>query len=109
MHVLLIAAVMSNQLWFDTHADADTYIVTPMATLTAGCACQITIAVSHRAGEGQSTSRQQGNITLAANQEQTLGQMRFSMQKGEWTQITVSLTDGKGLLMERQLILPDNS
>ncbi len=108
MHVLLIAAVMSNQLWFDTHADADTYVITPMATLAARCACQITLAVSHHTEAGQSTSRQQGNIVLAANQQQPLGQMRFSMQKGDWTQITVMLTDGKGLLMEKQIVLPDN-
>ncbi|TPG63333.1 curli assembly chaperone CsgC [Ewingella americana] len=109
MHVLLIAAVLSNQLWFDTQADADTYVVTPMATLADSCSCQISIAVSHRAAQGQSTSRQQRNVTLPANQPLPLGQMRFSMQKGDWTQITVTLTDGKGLLMAKQLIVPDNS
>lgn len=109
MQILLVAALLSNQLWFDTHADADIYVVQPMATLVEGCACQVSIAVSHRAGQGQSTSRQQGSVKLTANQPLPLGQMRFTMQKGDWTHIIVTLSDGKGLHLERQLIVPNNS
>lgn len=108
MQILLIAAVMSNQLWFDTQTDAEIYIVKPMVTLTENCACQVSIAVSHRAAQGQSTSRQQGNIKMIANQPISLGQMRIAMQKGDWTQVTVTLTNGKGMRLERQLIVPDN-
>lgn len=108
MHVLLIAAVMSNQLWFDTQTLADNYVITPKAMLAESCDCQLSIAVSHHAGQGQSTSRQQGSIKLAANQQQSLGQMRFSLQQGDYTQITVTLTDGNGLRVENQLTLRGN-
>ncbi|MGP9434751.1 curli assembly chaperone CsgC [Ewingella sp. AOP8-B2-18] len=109
MQLLLIAAVMSNQLWFDTQTEADVYIVRPMATLSQNCTCQVSIAVSHRAEQGQSTSRQQGSINLAANKTLSLGQMRIAMQKGDWTQVTVTLTNGQGLRLERQIIVPNNS
>lgn len=52
MQLLLIAAVMSNQLWFDTQTEADVYIVRPMTTLSQNCTCQVSIAVSHRAEQG---------------------------------------------------------
>ncbi|MGO2158697.1 MAG: curli assembly chaperone CsgC [Serratia proteamaculans] len=109
MQILLIAAVMTNQLWFDTQTEADIYIVRPMATLSQNCACQVSIAVSHRADQGLSTSRQQGSVNLAANQTISLGQMRIAMQKGDWTQVTVTLTNSQGLRLERQIIVPNNS
>jgi len=109
MQALLIAAVLSNQLWFDTQTDADVYTVIPMTTLTRDCACEVSIAVSHRGRQGQSTSSQQGSLKLNANQPISLGQMRFTMQKGEWVQIIVTVKNSQGLRLERQLIVPDNS
>ncbi|PKE31819.1 aggregative fimbriae synthesis protein [Rahnella sp. AA] len=109
MHLLLIAAVMSNQLWFDTHHDAQNYVVTPMVNLTRDCACQVAVSVSQEGVAGSSTSRQSHNVNLAANQPQPLGQMRFVIQPGGRTQIMITVTDGDKLRLEKQLTLPDDA
>lgn len=109
MHLLLIAAVMSNQLWFDTHSDAQTYVVTPMVNLTRACACQVAVSVSQEGSSGSSTSRQSSNVNLSANQPQPLGQMRFSVQPGSKMLILITVTDGGTLRLEKQLTLPGDA
>ena len=42
-----------------------------------------------------------------ANQKQALGQMSFPVQQGDWLQVTIVLTDGDKLRIEKQVILPD--
>ncbi|QLK62061.1 aggregative fimbriae synthesis protein [Enterobacteriaceae bacterium Kacie_13] len=109
MHLLLIAAVMSNQLWFDTHSDAQSYVVTPMVSLTKACACQVAVSVSQEGGGGNSTSRQSSNVNLSANQPQPLGRMRFSVPPGSKTQIMITVTDGGTLRLEKQITLPGDA
>lgn len=109
MHLLLIAAVMSNQLWFDSHNDAQNYVITPMVNLTKACACQVAVSVSQEGVAGTSTSRQSSNVNLAANQPQPLGQMRFVVQPGSRTQIMITVTDGGTLRLEKQLTLPNDA
>ncbi|MFU2316414.1 curli assembly chaperone CsgC [Rahnella sp. PCH160] len=109
MHLLLIAAVMSNQLWFDTHNDAQTYTVTPMVNLTKACACQVAVSVSQESTSGTSTSRQSQNINLSANRPQPLGQMRFAVKPGGKTQIMITVTDGDKLRLEKLLTLPNDA
>ncbi|ASG63599.1 hypothetical protein CEW81_14655 [Kluyvera genomosp. 3] len=62
MHLLLIAAALSNQLWFETQQQDDALVVTPMATLTDDCNCQMTINVIHQGNraEQQQPERQCG-------------------------------------------------
>ena len=109
MHLLLIAAVMPNQLWFDTHNDAQTYVITPMVSLTKACACQVAVSVSQEGVSGSSTSRQSSNVNLTANQPQPLGRMRFSVQPGSKTQIMITVTDGGSLRLEKQITLPNDA
>ncbi|RJT15624.1 curli assembly chaperone CsgC [Rahnella inusitata] len=109
MHLLLIAAVMSNQLWFDTQSDAQSYVVTPMVNLTKACACQVAVSVSQEGGAGNSTSHQSSNVNLSANQPQPLGRMRFSVTPGSKTQIMITVTDGGTLRLEKQITLPGDA
>ena len=109
MHLLLIAAVMSNQLWFDTHNDAQNYVITPMVSLTKACSCQVAVSVSQESTAGTSISRQSHNMNLSANQPQPLGQMRFAVQPGGKTQIMITVTDGDELRLEKQLTLPNDA
>ena len=109
MHLLLIAAVMSNQLWFDTHNEAQNYVITPMVNLTKACACQVAVSVSQQGSAGNSTSRQSSNVNLSANLPQPLGQMRFAVQPGSKTQIMITVTDGGTLRLEKQITLPGDA
>lgn len=107
MHTLLIASLLSNQLWFDTTQDGQYYVLTPMASVTTSCLCHIDVDVIRRGIHGESSSRQKGAIQLMANQKQALGQMSFPVQQGDWLQVTIVLTDGDKLRIEKQVILPD--
>src|SRR5688572_14099608 len=109
MHLLLIAAVMSNQLWFDTHHEAQNYVITPMVSLTKACSCQVAVSVSQESTAGTSTSRQSHNVNFSAHQPQPLGQMRFVLQPGGKTQIMITITDGDKLRLEKQLTLPNDA
>ncbi|NLS53921.1 curli assembly chaperone CsgC [Hafnia alvei] len=107
MHTLLIASLLSNQLWFDTTQDGQYYVLTPMASVATSCLCHIGVDVIRRGIHGESTSRQNGVIQLMANQKQALGQMSFPVQQGDWLQVTIVLTDGDALRIEKRVILPD--
>ena len=101
MHLLLIAAALSNQLWFETQQQDSALVVTPMATLTDDCHCRLTINVVHQGQSGQSNSSQSGNIMIKAQHPQQLASMTLDMPHGEWTQITVTLSDSKGIIAQQ--------
>ncbi len=106
MHLLLIAAALSNQLWFETQQQDDTLLVTPMATLTDDCSCQMTINVIHQGQSGQSNSSQSGNVIIKGQHPQPLASMMLDIPHGEWTQITVTLSDNKGILLQQSWSSP---
>ena len=101
MHLLLIAAALSNQLWFETQQQDAALIVTPMATLVDDCHCQLTINVIHQGQSGQSNSSQSGDVALKGQRPQALANMRLELPQGEWTQITVTLSDGSGVILQQ--------
>ncbi|MHA6308684.1 curli assembly chaperone CsgC [Hafnia paralvei] len=107
MHTLLIASVLSNQLWFDTTQEGQYYILKPMAAVTTSCVCNIAVDIIRRGVHGESTSQQKGTVQLIANRKQALGQMSFPVLQGDWLQVTVVLTDGDKMRLEKQVILPD--
>ncbi|AFJ48209.1 curli assembly chaperone CsgC [Shimwellia blattae] len=109
MHLVLVAAMVSNQLWFDMHHDAQYYEITPMVSVTEPCTCQVTVAVTQQGSAGNSTSRQSGEVNLNANQQQALGRMRFSVPSGGSTQIAVTVSDGGALILTHQVVLPGNT
>lgn len=101
MYLLLIAAALSNQLWFETQQQDEALILTPMARLVDDCRCQLTIQVIHQGQSGQSHSRQSGEIALKGQRPQALATMRLELPQGEWTQITVTLRDGSGRILQQ--------
>ena len=107
MHPLLIASVLSNQLWSDTTQEGQYYILKPMAAVTNSCACNITVDIIRHGLHGESISQQTGTVQLTANRKHALGQMSFSVLQGDWLQVTVVLTDGDNVRLEKQVILPD--
>ncbi|HCU15358.1 thin aggregative fimbriae synthesis protein [Hafnia paralvei ATCC 29927] len=107
MHPLLIASVLSNQLWFDTTQEGQYYILKPMASITNSCVCNITVDIIRHGLHGESISQQTGTVQLTANRKHALGQMSFSVLQGDWLQVTVVLTDGDSVRLEKQVILPD--
>lgn len=107
MHTFLIASVLSNQLWFDTTQEGQYYILKPMAAVTNSCVCNIAVDIIRRGVHGESTSQQKGTVQLIANRKQALGQMSFPVLQGDWLQVTVVLTDGDKMRLEKQVILPD--
>ena len=79
MHVLLIAAALSNQLWFEAQPQAESMVITPMATLTADCDCQLTINVVHQGQSCTSNSSQSGRVKITGQQPQALASMRLDI------------------------------
>lgn len=101
MHLLLIAAALSNQLWFDTQQQADAVIITPMVTLADDCQCQLTVSVIHQGTSGQSSSSQRGSITLEGKKPQPLASMTLTLPPGEWAQVTVTLSNRQGIIVQQ--------
>lgn len=106
MHLLLIAAALSNQLWFETQQQDDTLVVTPMATLTDDCHCQMTINVIHQGQTGTSNSSQSGQVSLKSQHPQPLASLHLNLPQGEWTQITVTLSNQQGVIMTQSWSSP---
>ncbi|HDG1683322.1 TPA: aggregative fimbriae synthesis protein [Kluyvera ascorbata] len=106
MHLLLIAAALSNQLWFETQAQAETVVITPMASVTSDCDCQLTINIIHQGQSGTSNSSQSGQVTLKAQRPQQLASLHLDIPLGEWTQITVILSNQQGVIMQQSWSSP---
>ncbi|ROU10280.1 curli assembly protein CsgC [Kluyvera ascorbata] len=106
MHLLLIAAALSNQLWFETQQQDNALVITPMATLVDDCRCQLTINVVHQGQSGQSNSSQSGSVLLKGQHPQPLANMTLELPHGEWTQITVTLSNSKGVLLQQSWSSP---
>lgn len=106
MHLLLIAAALSNQLWFETQQQDNALVITPMATLVDDCRCQLTINVVHQGQSGQSNSSQSGSVLLKGQHPQPLASMTLELPRGEWTQITVTLSNSKGVLLQQSWSSP---
>ena len=106
MHVLLIAAALSNQLWFETQPQAESVVITPVAKLADDCNCQLTISVIHQGQSGTSNSSQSGNVTLKGQQSQPLASMTLDIPHGEWTQITVTLSNRDGIIVQQSWSSP---
>lgn len=101
MHLLLIAAALSNQLWFETQQQNDALMITPMATLIDDCDCHLTINVVHQGPAGKSNSSQSGDVSIKGQHPQPLASMVLSVPQGEWTQITVILSNHQGVLLQQ--------
>lgn len=106
MHLLLIAAALSNQLWFEAQPQADSVVITPMASLAADCDCQLTINVVHQGQSGTSNSSQSGSVKLKGQQPQALASMRLDIPQGEWAQITVTLSNSSGIILQQSWSSP---
>lgn len=103
---MLIAAVLSQPLWFVHQQQGQRYTVTPMAHLTTECACRVLVRFKKQTQAGSSTSQQQGNIAIAANNDVALSNMQFRLEQGDTAEITVSISDGRQVAFEQRLRLP---
>ena len=106
MHLLLIPAALSNQLWFEAQPQADSVVITPMASLAADCDCQLTINVVHQGQSGTSNSSQSGSVKLKGQQPQALASMRLDIPQGEWAQINVTLSNSSVVILQQSWSSP---
>ena len=106
MYSLLLAAAIANPLWFDNQQQAQNYIITPMVHLEAGCQCQLRLQVVKSGVSGTSTSQQQGEIAIPGGSDVALAKLHFALQPGDKVLIKLSMTDGKQINYENNLLLP---
>lgn len=106
MYSLLLAAALSQPLWFDIQHQGQIYAITPMAHLPATCECQVQITFQKIGQAGTSTSHQQGRLAIAGDEDIALSRMKFTLDNNEKALITLTLTDGKQLAFEKRLMLP---
>ncbi|MCD1125907.1 curli assembly protein CsgC [Jinshanibacter sp. LJY008] len=98
----LLAAALSNQLWFSTQQDAGNYTITPMVNLDSNCECTVSIEVQRKGSQGESRSLQQSHISLEGKKERALGQMKLNISQDDRVNITVTLSNGGNIEMKKQ-------
>lgn len=103
---LLLAAAISQPLWFDNQHNGQLYVVTPMVHLQTECQCDYRLKMLKTGISGTSTSVQQSAVTIAANTDVALTRISFNLQQGDSVQIYLSLNDGKQVSLENTLNLP---
>ncbi|WP_435954297.1 curli assembly chaperone CsgC [Dryocola sp. BD626] len=106
MHTLILLAALSNQLTFATQQQGNIYTIEPVATLTSDCRCSMTLAATRSGAAGQSTSSQQSSVQIKANQPIKLTSLSLNIDPGDSVAITVTLTDGKDIHLEKQWTPP---
>lgn len=106
MHTLILLAALSNQLTFTTQQQDNIYTIEPVATLTTDCQCSMTLAATRSGSSGQSTSKQRSSVFIKANQPIKLTSLSLNIDPGDTVTVTVTLTDGKSINLEKQWAPP---
>lgn len=102
MNTLLLLVALTNQLTFATQLQGNIYTIEPVATLSADCQCSMKLSATRSGAAGQSTSNQSSNVFIKANEAKTLSRLSMNIDPGDSVTITVTLTDGKDLHLEKQ-------
>ncbi|MCT4704285.1 curli assembly protein CsgC [Enterobacteriaceae bacterium H20N1] len=108
MHTLILLAALSNQLTFDTRQEGNIYTIEPVATLTTDCQCSMKLAAIRSGTSGQSSSNQRASVSIKANEPIKLASLRLNIDPGDNVTITVTLTNGKDINLEKQWAPPGN-
>ncbi|RJT18516.1 curli assembly chaperone CsgC [Buttiauxella izardii] len=106
MHTLLLLAALGNQLTFDTQQQGDIYTIVPVATLTQDCQCQYKLTAKRSGSNGQSNSSQSSQVFIKANEPAKLSRLSLNISPGDNVTITVTVTDGKDIHLEKQWAPP---
>ncbi|MCT4706054.1 curli assembly protein CsgC [Enterobacteriaceae bacterium H11S18] len=106
MHTLILLAALSNQLSFTTQQQGNIYTIEPVATLTADCQCAMKLAATRAGAGGSSTSHQRSTVFIRANEPSKLTTLSLNIDPGDTVSITVTLSDGKDLHLEKQWVMP---
>ena len=106
MHTLVLLVALSNQLAFDTQQQGDMYTIVPVATLTQDCQCSYKFTALRSGSGGQSNSTQSGNIFIKANEPARLTRMSMNISPGDNVTITVTVSDGKDIHLEKEWAPP---
>ncbi|MEW7311484.1 curli assembly chaperone CsgC [Buttiauxella gaviniae] len=106
MHTLLLLAALGNQLTFDTQQQGNTWTIVPVATLTQDCQCRVKLTALSSGISGQSNSSQSNRVLIKANEPTTLSRMSLTLSPGDTVTISVTVTDGKDIHLEKQWASP---
>lgn len=102
MNTLFLLAALTSQLTFVTGQQGNIYTVEPVATLSADCQCSMKLSAIRSGTSGQSASNQSSQVFIKANEPVRLSRLSFNIDPGDNVLITVTLTDGKDLHLEKQ-------
>ncbi|WP_435929815.1 curli assembly chaperone CsgC [Dryocola sp. BD613] len=106
MHTLILLAALSNQLTFDTRQQGNVYTIEPVATLTSDCQCAIRLTATRSGRSGQSTSNQRSSVSIKANEPIKLARLSLNIEPGDSVTLTVTLSNGKDINLEKQWAPP---
>lgn len=106
MHTLLLLAALGNQLTFDTQQKGNVYTIEPVATLTQDCQCMVKLTALSAGVSGQTNSSQSNPVFIKANEPTKLSKMSLKLSPGDSVTITVSVSDGKDIHLEKQWASP---
>ncbi|ELW1645574.1 MULTISPECIES: curli assembly chaperone CsgC [Enterobacter] len=109
MNTLLLLAALSSQITFQTSQQGHMTTIIPQVTLTESCECQVQILSMRQGAGGQSTSRQQNNRSIPANQTIDLTRLSLNIESGDSVTIIVTVSDGKSLHLSQQWSPPDRT
>lgn len=108
MHTLLLLAALSNQLTFDTQQQGNIYTIEPVATLTQDCQCTFKMTALRSGSNGQSNSSQSSQVFIKANEPAQLSRLSLNISPGDSVTITVTVTNGKDIHLEKKWAPPGN-
>ena len=106
MHTLILLAALSNQLTFSTQQQGNVYTIEPVATLTTDCRCAMQLAATRAGAGGSSTSSQRTTLFIKANEPIRLTSLSLNIDPGDTVSITVTLSDGNNINLEKQWVMP---
>lgn len=104
MHTLILLAAFSSQLIFDTHQQGNIYTIEPVATLSSDCQCSMKLTATRSGKSGQSTSNQRSTVSIKANQPIKLARLKLNIDPGDKVILTVTLTNGKDIYLEKEWV-----
>lgn len=102
MHTLILLAALSNQLTFDTRQQGNVYTIEPVATLTSDCQCSMMLTATRSGASGQSTSNQRSSVSIKANEPIKLARLSLNIAPGDSVTLTVTLSNGKDINLQKQ-------
>lgn len=106
MHTLILLAAFSSQLIFNTHQQGNIYTIEPVATLASDCQCSMRLTATRAGKAGQSTSNQRSSVFIKANQPIKLARLSLNIDPGDNVTLTVTLTNGKDIHLEKEWVSP---